>query len=95
MGQEKARLIPTRDELVAWADQCIKILGKKRSNFLNTGLPSGKNRVSVLLGSKARLNMILVRELQLELLQEAQRQGKELPQLIWQTYGDLSPEGDE
>lgn len=95
MGQDQARLIPTRDELVAWADKCIKLLGKKRSNFLNTGLPSGKNRVGVLLGSKTRLNMILVRELQLELLAEAERQGIELPELICQKFGDLDSEGDE
>jgi len=75
-------LLPTRQEFVDWAKSSMLELGKRPSQFLGNGLPSGKNRTSVLLASQKRLNMELARQLQTELCEEARRQGKRLTPLI-------------
>jgi len=75
-------LLPTRQEFVDWAKSSMQALGKRPSQFLSNGLPSGKNRASVLLASQKRLNMELARQLQVELCDEARNQGKRLTPLI-------------
>jgi hypothetical protein len=74
-------LLPTREQYVNWAQQCFQALDARPSNFLLDGRASSKNRTAVLLASRTRLNMVVARELQVELNSVARQRGIELPSL--------------
>ncbi|AUR01996.1 hypothetical protein [Phaeobacter inhibens] len=88
----KELLLPTREQYVTWAQQCFAALNARPSNFLLDDRQSSKNRTSVLLNSKSRLNMILARELQLEIIEAAKGQGVPIPSLWAHAVSDRSAE---
>ncbi|AUR38369.1 hypothetical protein PhaeoP18_04153 (plasmid) [Phaeobacter piscinae] len=92
MDYSKELLLPTREQYVTWAQRCFAALNARPSNFLLDDRQSSKNRTSVLLNSKSRLNMILARQLQLEILEAAKAQGVPLPSLWPHAVSDRSAE---